>query len=164
MRRDPRLRRCGERRSPRRLHGLRLTPAFKLAQRISAVYGLSFRPAYFKRMAAAMSDHERAQARLLASLRASASVVAANLTRQLRQDFALYGEAHVAVHWDPVFGEPRHERIPPERVAAPRFRADGWPLCPTCGEDELADLGNTYARADAILYCYRCGWRGVVEP
>lgn len=37
-------------------------------------------------------------------------------------------------------------------------RSDGWPLCPTCGEDELADILNTYARADAAeLFCYRCG-------
>lgn len=139
MKRDPRLRRCGERRTERRLHGLRLTPAFHLAQRIAAAYDLSFRPSYFKRMARAMSDHERAQARLIAALRTSASVVAANLTRQLRRDFALYGEAHVAVHWDPVFGEPRHERIPPEHVAVVPPR---WPDVPLTDEQarRLDDL------------------------
>lgn len=36
------------------------------------------------------------------------------------------------------------------------LRGDGWPLCPVCGEDELADLVNTYARDDGPLFCYRC--------
>lgn len=38
------------------------------------------------------------------------------------------------------------------------FRADGWPLCPTCGEDELYSLA-TYATLGTIEGCYRCGWR-----
>jgi len=35
------------------------------------------------------------------------------------------------------------------------FRADGWPLCPICGEDELfaAALNNI------ITGCYRCQWQ-----
>lgn len=50
-------------------------------------------------------------------------------------------------------------------------RADGWPLCPSCGEDELACLttppltvadGWTFMEAmgwyrEHELFCYRCG-------
>lgn len=50
-----------------------------------------------------------------------------------------------------------------ENRAASRFRADGWPLCPVCDEDELADLTHDFARRDARLYCYRCNWRGFVD-
>lgn len=53
----------------------------------------------------------------------------------------------------------------------PCYRKDGWPLCPCCGEDELA----SFAALDAIalerplslddyfngeFYCYRCLWTG----
>lgn len=46
------------------------------------------------------------------------------------------------------------------------FRADGWPLCPQCGEDELYSLLNWNGQGDrpamiewiqAGLRCYRCG-------
>ena len=38
------------------------------------------------------------------------------------------------------------------------WREDGWPLCPVCGEDELADLQcREPASASNELYCYRCG-------
>lgn len=46
-------------------------------------------------------------------------------------------------------------------------RADGWPLCPTCDEDELYSLlrwdGLTdrpplQEWIDAGLRCYKCGW------
>lgn len=36
----------------------------------------------------------------------------------------------------------------------PKRRADGWPLCPKCGEDEL--WANTGTEAD-IWYCMACG-------
>lgn len=36
------------------------------------------------------------------------------------------------------------------------LRADGWPLCPACGEDELGDLSDGPADPYADLYCYRC--------
>jgi hypothetical protein len=52
-------------------------------------------------------------------------------------------------------------------VAAPKLaRPDGWPLCPECGEDELACLTTpgppeyewTLARyLEHDLFCYRCG-------
>ena len=52
------------------------------------------------------------------------------------------------------------------------FRADGWPLCPVCGEDELwsplapgdpgwpnlDDKPPVAAYIAAGLRCYRCGW------
>lgn len=51
----------------------------------------------------------------------------------------------------------------------PEYRADGWPLCPECGEDELADLSvrdwpaqSFKADPGAELRCYRCGWEGTV--
>ena len=56
--------------------------------------------------------------------------------------------------------------------APTEFRADGWPLCPHCGEDELwshlqwpstdwPDLDKRppmEAYLAAGLSCYRCGW------
>lgn len=48
------------------------------------------------------------------------------------------------------------------------FRADGWPLCPNCGEDELyshlswTDYDDKPAMSDYIkdgLQCYRCQWQ-----
>jgi hypothetical protein len=48
------------------------------------------------------------------------------------------------------------------------YRRDGWPLCPSCGEDELADLNmrhwpaNTTADPLAELTCYACRWVGTV--
>lgn len=44
-----------------------------------------------------------------------------------------------------------------------RYRSDGWPLCPRCGEDELQSLA-TPPRADSVLHCLSCLWRGVVPP
>lgn len=51
------------------------------------------------------------------------------------------------------------------------YRADGWPLCPQCGEDELYSLINSIPYVmehghnpplqdylDAGLVCYQCGW------
>lgn len=47
------------------------------------------------------------------------------------------------------------------------YRADGWPLCPCCGEDELWSplipdpIDNRPPIADYIaagLHCYKCGW------
>ena len=63
---------------------------------------------------------------------------------------------------------------PPELLDLPRatHRPDGWPLCPGCGADELADNdmhartaeGGPAARArsHAELTCYACHWRGHV--
>ena len=48
-----------------------------------------------------------------------------------------------------------------------KYRADGWPLCPNCGEDELwskliwQGAGECPPIAHYIkagLSCYRCGW------
>jgi hypothetical protein len=55
-----------------------------------------------------------------------------------------------------------------------RFRADAWPYCPCCDEDELYSLA-TYATVETIAGCYRCNWKpfgsagiavdeGVVKP
>lgn len=41
------------------------------------------------------------------------------------------------------------------------YRGDGWPLCPSCGEDELMS-GEIPARADQVLQCLSCSWRGTV--
>jgi hypothetical protein len=48
------------------------------------------------------------------------------------------------------------------------FRADGWPLCPVCEEDELYShlmLGWTKDEPPSVaeciatgMACYRCGW------
>ena len=37
-------------------------------------------------------------------------------------------------------------------------RSDGWPLCPSCGEDELYSLDEP-ATIESIVGCYLCGWR-----
>jgi hypothetical protein len=64
--------------------------------------------------------------------------------------------------------------VPPERPPYAN-RADGWPLCPQCGEDELYSLfpwdGSDpkppmQAWIDHGLRCYRCGFaseRGVMH-
>lgn len=46
-------------------------------------------------------------------------------------------------------------------------RADGWPLCPRCGEDEVwSPIWNTDRPRPSLneflagpLACYACGWR-----
>jgi hypothetical protein len=58
------------------------------------------------------------------------------------------------------------------------FRKDGWPLCPECGEDELAsdlllrgDVHRYERRPDLTMadylastfFCYQCQWRGVIS-
>lgn len=52
------------------------------------------------------------------------------------------------------------------------YRADGWPLCPQCEEDELYSLlawnGDgerppIQAYIAAGLRCYYCGWSNQVE-
>lgn len=117
MKRDPRLKRSGERRAERRLHGLRFTDGYRTAQRIAAAFDLSFRPSYFKRMTQAAQAHERAQAQLIAHLRKTADIVAADFTRQLRRDFALYGDGYVSVSWEDALGDVHVQRVPPEQVA-----------------------------------------------
>jgi predicted RNA-binding Zn-ribbon protein involved in translation (DUF1610 family) len=48
-------------------------------------------------------------------------------------------------------------------ILLPRLaRADNWPLCPGCGEDELYDL-STPPLATNTLRCYRCGWAGTIQ-
>jgi hypothetical protein len=37
-------------------------------------------------------------------------------------------------------------------------RADGWPYCPQCDEDELWS-NATPATEDSIVGCYRCNWK-----
>jgi predicted RNA-binding Zn-ribbon protein involved in translation (DUF1610 family) len=46
---------------------------------------------------------------------------------------------------------------PPERIYT-RHRADGWPLCPQCGDDELWSSENE-ATIETIVSCLGCGWR-----
>lgn len=125
MKRDPRLKRSGERRAERRLHGLRLTDGYRAAQRIAAAFDLSFRPSYFKRMTQAAQAHERAQAQLIAHLRKTADIVAADLTRQLRRDFALGGEAHAHCDWDVEADLPTVVRVPPEDITVSYLDASG---------------------------------------
>jgi hypothetical protein len=38
-------------------------------------------------------------------------------------------------------------------------RADGWPLCPVCAQDELYCVAAP-ACVCAEMACYRCSWRG----
>ena len=51
------------------------------------------------------------------------------------------------------------------------FRADGWPLCPVCGEDEVYSLiWNDGPRPSmdefmaGALACYRCTWKKPAQP
>lgn len=41
-------------------------------------------------------------------------------------------------------------------VHSETHRADGWPLCPCCGDDELYSLAVP-ATVETISACYRCG-------
>ncbi|HEV8474577.1 MAG TPA: hypothetical protein VGR82_17500 [Methylomirabilota bacterium] len=43
----------------------------------------------------------------------------------------------------------------------PEYRADGWPLCPRCGDDELWSREVPVSASDELT-CYLCGWRGYV--
>jgi hypothetical protein len=52
-----------------------------------------------------------------------------------------------------------------ERVQGPatapaylRFKDDGWPLCPGCGDDELWSPAVP-ATVDTIASCLNCNWR-----
>lgn len=38
-----------------------------------------------------------------------------------------------------------------------RWRSDGWPLCPGCGEDELYSPEDP-PRVESIVRCYQCQW------
>ena len=49
-----------------------------------------------------------------------------------------------------------------ERYAYPEYRSDGWPLCPSCGEDELYSL-EIPATAETICGCYNCEFRPELE-
>lgn len=49
-----------------------------------------------------------------------------------------------------------HGREMPRRLHVDKFRPDGWPLCPDCGDDELYSLAIP-ATAETICGCYRCG-------
>ena len=42
--------------------------------------------------------------------------------------------------------------------AYPQRRADGWPLCPGCGDDELWSAAVP-ATVDTIVSCLGCGWK-----
>ena len=45
-----------------------------------------------------------------------------------------------------------------------RWRADGWPYCPRCDEDELYSVAVP-ATVETICGCYRCGpWPIVQSP
>ena len=63
-------------------------------------------------------------------------------------------ESHIFVHH------------PEEWSQFTRFRADGWPLCPGCGEDELwtpwtPTAGEEAGLDDYVankLRCYACRW------
>jgi DNA-directed RNA polymerase subunit M/transcription elongation factor TFIIS len=53
-----------------------------------------------------------------------------------------------------------HRQSGPASVARPyrHYRADGWPYCPRCDEDELWS-GETYPTVETIVGCYSCGWK-----
>jgi predicted RNA-binding Zn-ribbon protein involved in translation (DUF1610 family) len=51
----------------------------------------------------------------------------------------------------------RQTPLPPVRPYK-RYRADGWPYCPQCDEDELWSNGMP-ACVETIVGCYSCGWQ-----
>lgn len=57
-----------------------------------------------------------------------------------------------------------YERVRDEIISKPplyrEFRADGWPLCPQCEEDELwaAYKDGEKPSIANIVGCYACGW------
>lgn len=40
---------------------------------------------------------------------------------------------------------------------SPTCRADGWPICPKCGEDEL------FSKSADMFKCLFCSWQGRIE-
>lgn len=49
-------------------------------------------------------------------------------------------------------------KVPATEPAYGRFKDDGWPYCPGCGEDELWS-GAIPSTIDTIVSCLRCGWK-----
>jgi hypothetical protein len=58
-----------------------------------------------------------------------------------------------------------HRQSGPVTRARPykHYRADGWPYCPQCDEDELWSAA-TYATVETIVGCYSCGWKPSGAP
>jgi hypothetical protein len=45
-----------------------------------------------------------------------------------------------------------------------QFRADGWPICPFCENDELACIReHLHPKLELVDHCYVCGSVEVVE-
>lgn len=79
-------------------------------------------------------------------------------TEQERQQIARGANVSLtilAVQQPPVMMAVTDEHLgkPPFRVR----RADGWPLCPACGADELYSLADP-ATIGTIGGCYACPW------
>ena len=53
---------------------------------------------------------------------------------------------------------------PVRTVTVLRWRADGWPLCPICDEDELWSGELTDPTAETVCACYRCGELTLANP
>lgn len=63
------------------------------------------------------------------------------------------------------FHDPQEDSVPAAEGARPavepyysEHRADGWPLCPGCREDELWSSA-TPATIETIVSCLWCGWK-----
>jgi hypothetical protein len=48
-------------------------------------------------------------------------------------------------------------------VPIAKVRKDGWPICPRCGEDELASF-EMPPSPETVSMCYRCGNLDVLAP
>jgi hypothetical protein len=145
--RDPRARRLGERRAPRRLHGYRFDESVVLMRRLTPWSVRTQRQrrgvARSRRALKALRAYESA---FFESLVAHAESVARDLTR----DLELSGEAFVKVGWEDALGGTHYERIDPSDVQSSvgtgqRFKYAGFSgphptlvePCPACGAPEM---------------------------
>lgn len=115
MKRDPRLRRSGERRSPRPL-GRAARPLWAETQRLYKLLGLSPRLVKLTGSMATLGATSRRvqEAWVEHVLTPFARYETERL--QLRDDLALHGEAFVRVDWDDVGQRSTVERIPPDEI------------------------------------------------
>jgi hypothetical protein len=108
------------------------------------------------RRSEAVATIARAQNDALRTLTAGIGAVAARVGAAEREELlALIASATATLN---VADEQAGVALAERKTPYVAYRADGWPLCPGCGEDELYSLAE-HASVETIVACYRCSWR-----
>lgn len=136
MKRDARLRRCGERRAPRRLHGHRDRRSRLTRNTLRLYRALGLQPRYIELadglVRLADSSRRARQAWIEHVLAPHARLVA----EQMRDDLTFHGAAYVHVGFDLDTEVVTLDRIPPETIQP------SWPETPLtqAQADQLDEL------------------------